>query len=188
MKKISVTPRRERISEILENCQHVSVFGLASMFGVCEMTIRRDLDKLESAGRVRRTHGGAVAAERMMFEFDFAARRKRHHKEKRAIAKEALKIIRPNQSLLLDTGTTVLELACLLRELDGVTVISPSLAIASVLQFTPSIQTVLLGGILREGSATLTGPLTEKNLEMFTVDIAFQGIDGLGIRSRIPDF
>ena len=150
------------------------------MFGVSEMTIRRDLDKLADSGQIQRTHGGAVVAERMTFEFDFAARRLSHQKEKQAIARQAVKLIQPGHRIILDTGTTTLELAYLLKDSQDITVITPSLAVASVLQFSPEVETVLLGGIVNANSPTLTGFVTENMLEKFAVDIAFQGTDGIG--------
>ena len=178
--KVSVRQRHSRIRELLKHDRQVSTSQLAQVFDVSEMTVHRDLRKLEAEGQIRRTRGGALPAERMEFEFDFALRRQSHQKEKRAIAKEALKFIEPGQRIILDTGTTTLEFAYLLRDLEELTVITPSLAVASVLQFSSGIQTVLLGGIIIPGSPDLTGVVTETNLDMFAVDIAFQGSDGMG--------
>ena len=173
--------RQSKIRELLKDNEQVSISALAESFGVSEMTVRRDLEKLEVAGQIRRTRGGAIPSERMVFEFDFADRRNLHTAEKQAIAAEAFKLIEPGQRLILDTGTTTLELACLLRQSKDITVITPSLAVASVLQFSAGVQTVLLGGIVRHGSPDLTGPVAEATLDMFAVDIAFQGADGIGL-------
>ncbi len=179
--KPDVLERQLVIREQLKINQEVSIPDLAVMFNVSEMTIHRDLKKLEDNGRVRRTRGGAVAAERMEFEFDFAFRRKSHHSEKQAIARKALEFVKPGARLILDTGTTTLELALLLKDLEDITVITPSLAVASVLQFSSGVETVLLGGVIRHGSPDLTGIVTEANLDMFTADIAFQGADAIGL-------
>jgi DeoR/GlpR family transcriptional regulator of sugar metabolism len=181
MTKIPASARLTRIRSLLKEDRQVSIPDLAGRFAVSEMTIRRDLDKLARNGQVRRTHGGAMPAERMVFEFDFASRRQAHRLQKQAIAREALKLIQPAQRLILDTGTTTLELAYALKDFQDITVITPSLAVASVLQFSPQIETVLLGGIIRQGSPDLAGLVTEKNLEMFSADIAFQGADGIGL-------
>lgn len=179
--QISVEHRRSRISELLQNEKRVSIPQLAEMFGVSEMTIRRDLDKLAESGRARRTHGGAVPAERMVFEFDFVSRRNSNRKAKQAIALEAAKMIEPGQRIILDPGTTTLELAHLIKDKQDLTVITPSLAVASELQFSEGIQTILLGGVIRPGSPDLTGMITEAVLDMFSADIAFQGADGIGL-------
>ncbi len=179
--KLPACQRLEQIRTTLHDQQSVSISTLAERFGVSEMTIRRDLDKLQREGQVKRTHGGAMPAERMAFEFDFVARRKANRKAKQAIAREAVKLIKPGHRIILDTGTTTLELAHLLKDWEGLTVITPSLAVASVLQFSEGIQTVLLGGVIRRGSPDLTGSLTEIVLDMFAVDIAFQGADGIAL-------
>jgi DeoR/GlpR family transcriptional regulator of sugar metabolism len=158
----------------------VSISELAREFGVSEMTIRRDLDVLEQNSQIQRTHGGAVLTERMMFEFDYRERRERNRPEKCAIAAEARKLVQPGQRLILDNGTTTLELAALLKDGERLTVITPSLAVASELQHAGGVQVILLGGILREGSPDLTGPVTEHCLEMFSADLAFQGADAIG--------
>jgi DeoR family fructose operon transcriptional repressor len=177
--------RLEKIREMLSRQASVSIDPLAKLFKVSEMTIHRDLAKLEKTSSVRKTYGGAVAAERMVFEFNFAVRRKANQKAKQAIAREAAKLIKPGDRIILDTGTTTLELAHLLKDFGNLTVITPSLAVASVLQFSKGVQTILLGGIIREGSPDLTGVVAEKVLDMFMVDIAFQGADGIGLNGEL---
>jgi len=179
--KITAEKRHSEICQILHVEQQVSVPELAKKFGVTPMTVHRDLDKLQQAGRIKKTWGGAKPTERMVFEFDFAKRRHANKKEKQAIAKKAFEFISPGQKIILDTGTTTLELSYLLKDLKDITVITPSLAVASVLQFSSGIETILLGGIIRKGSPDLTGVVTEKVLDMFMVDIAFQGADGIGL-------
>ncbi len=144
------------------------------------MTIRRDLDALEGQSHIRRTHGGAMLTQRMMLEFDYRARREHNRSLKQAIAAAARKLIQPGQSLILDNGTTTLELAALLKDGRNLTVITPSLAVASELQHAAGVEVILLGGVIRRGSPDLTGPVTEHCLELFAVDYAFQGADGIG--------
>lgn len=178
-KKFSREQRLSAIRDLLQSQESVSISELARRFNLSEMTIRRDLDNLELTGQVRRTHGGAMPAERMVFEFNFLARRQANRPAKQAIAREAVKLIQPGQRVILDTGTTTLELAHLLRDFSGLTVLTPSLAVASELQFSEGIQTILLGGEIRKGSPDLTGLVAETVLDMFSADIAFQGADGI---------
>lgn len=181
----SATARLEFIREKVSKQQEVSIPRLAEILGVSEMTIRRDLARLEEMGLLQRTHGGAVSSERSRFEFDHSRRRAERRREKQAIAAEALKLISPGDRIILDNGTTTLELALLLGEDLDLTVVTPSLAVAAALQFRPNIETILLGGVLRQGRAELTGIVTERILEMFAVDIAFQGADGIGLDGRV---
>lgn len=166
--------------EVCQN-QSVSITQLAEQYGVSEMTIRRDLQKLEELGEVLRTHGGAQPTERMLFEFDFSIKRSENKAAKRAIASVAAELIKPGHRIILDNGTTTLELAMILRDYRDITVVTPSLAVAAALQFSDGIETILLGGALRSGRPELTGIVTETILDMFSVDMAFQGSDGIGL-------
>ncbi len=180
MKKLPSAARLARIRERFASEPGVSVSELAAEFGVSEMTIRRDLAQLEGQSHIQRTHGGAVLTERMLLEFDYRDRRHANRDAKQAIAREARKLVKPGQRLILDNGTTSLELACLLRDGQNLTVITPSLAVASELLDAPGVEVILLGGVIRRGSPDLTGPVTEHCLELFSADIVFQGTDGIG--------
>lgn len=177
---VNALQRQSVIMDRMQGGEETSIPALSEQLGVSEMTIRRDLDKLAGSGRVRRTHGGAVPAERMAFEFDFVARRQSNRAAKQAIAAAAAELIHAGQRIILDTGTTTLELAQRLKGYQDLTVITPSLAVASELQFSDSVQTILLGGAVRKGSPDLTGIVAEAVLDMFAADIAFQGADGIG--------
>jgi len=174
---ISQTQRLGTIRQQLASNGEVLVSKLASEFGVSEMTVRRDIEMLELQGEVIRTHGGAALARRLTFEFTFKANQQKNLEQKRAIAAKAIKHISDGQVVLLDTGTTTLEIARAMVSKRKVTVITTSLAIVSELQFVDDIETVLLGGFLRKGSPDIHGPLTEQNLAQFGCDIAFVGAD-----------
>jgi DeoR/GlpR family transcriptional regulator of sugar metabolism len=173
--------RQEEIARRVGSAEEVSVGALARRLGVSEMTVRRDLQALEARGLVLRTHGGAVPAERVAFEFAFRRHQQTHLAAKQAIARRAARFVRDGQRLLIDTGTTTLELAKLLARTRKVTVVTTSLAIVSAVQFAPGIGTVLLGGFLRPGSPDLCGPITERNLEDLHVDLAFLGADAVSL-------
>ncbi len=183
--KYTSVQRKKHISDLVRQGKSLVVKQLAKTFHVSEMTIHRDLNRLQEQGHIERTYGGVLPTEKMEFEFDFTTRRSANRKAKRAIAQASLKFIMPGHSVILDTGTTTLELAYLLKDFENLTVITPSLAVASVLQFSSGVQTVLLGGIIRKGSPDLTGVVTEKVLDMFMVDIAFQGADGIGLNGEL---
>ncbi|MHC4394297.1 MAG: DeoR/GlpR family DNA-binding transcription regulator [Planctomycetota bacterium] len=177
--KISQNQRLEMIREQLLKADAVSIEKLARKFKVSGMTIRRDLDFLESRGDVIRTRGGAALAKRLTFEFAFRDKEKQNQQQKVSIARQAVKHVKDGQVIMLDTGTTTLQIA---RELVGrrkVKVITTSLAIVSQLQFAAGIEVVLLGGLLRGGSPDIHGPLTEQNVELFKTDIAFMGADAI---------
>jgi DeoR family transcriptional regulator of aga operon len=179
--KRRVTPRQrlEAIRQELMKVDEVSIDDLAGRFDVSGMTIRRDLELLESRGDVIRTHGGAALARRLTFEFSFRHKQNRNSRAKSRIAECAARHIEDGQVVILDTGTTTLALARRIMGRQNVTVITTSLAIVSALQSAPGVRTVLLGGLLRGGSPDLHGPLTEQNIEMFRADVAFLGADAV---------
>jgi DeoR/GlpR family transcriptional regulator of sugar metabolism len=185
VKKLPSAARQTRIRERFAEQTGVSISELAREFTVSEMTIRRDLSALEEKSHIQRTHGGAVLTERMMLEFDYRDRREQNRAAKHAIAAAARKLVRPGQRLILDTGTTTLELATLLKDGHDLTVITPSLAVASELQHAAGVEVILLGGVIRRGSPDLTGPVTEHCLELFAADLAFQGADAIGTDGSI---
>lgn len=185
MSNLPSAARQTKIRERFAAQPGVGVSDLATEFGVSEMTIRRDLAALEGQSHIERTHGGAVLTPRMMLEFDYRDRREHNRAAKQAIAAEARRLVQPGQRLILDTGTTTLELAALLKDGQNLTVITPSLAVASELQHAPGVEVVLLGGVIRRGSPDLTGPATEHCLELFSADLAFQGADGIGADGAI---
>lgn len=180
MKNLPSEVRKSQIRERLSAHPGVSVSELARKFDVSEMTIRRDFAALEGQLHIQRTHGGAMLTQRMMLEFDYRALREHNRSLKQAIAAAARKLIQPGQRLILDNGTTTLELAALLKDGRNLTVITPSLAVASELQHAAGVEVILLGGVIRRGSPDLTGPVTEHCLELFAADYAFQGADGIG--------
>jgi DeoR/GlpR family transcriptional regulator of sugar metabolism len=177
--KLTPMQRLEAIRQELLKADEVSVEELAGRFDVSGMTVRRDLELLESRGDAIRTHGGAAPARRLTFEFSFRERQNTNRRQKSRIGEQAARYIRDGQVVMLDTGTTTLEIARRMVECRNVTVITTSLAIVSALQFAAGVRVVLLGGFLRGGSPDLHGPLTEQNVEAFRADIAFMGADAV---------
>jgi len=172
--------RRRELTRLLARDGRVLTGRMARRFRVSPMTIRRDLCALERAGVAVRSYGGAVAAQRITFEFAFDARRRRHLGRKRRIGREAAARVRDGQTVFLDTGTTTLEVArALARTATDCTVVTSSLVIASELWAAANIELMLLGGRVRRTSPDLAGPGTELLLEKLTADLAFLGSDGI---------
>jgi DeoR/GlpR family transcriptional regulator of sugar metabolism len=143
------------------------------------MTVRRDLDRLVAEGRLERCHGGASATRMVRLEFAVAEKAGQQAAEKAAIARAAAGLVGPGQRLIIDVGTTTLALARELRARQGLAVVTPSLAVVSLLLSAPGIECMLLGGTVRERSPDLYGPLLEDNLSRMHTDWAFVGCDGL---------
>jgi DeoR/GlpR family transcriptional regulator of sugar metabolism len=173
--------RRERLRQIVRARHAVRVEDLRAELGVSTATIRRDLDELEELGALRRVHGGAVAVDGVRpVEARFDAKAATHAAEKRRIATRALQLVERDSSIYLDSGSTCLELARLLRDRDDVTVVTNSLpAIVELAGRGPRL--VVIGGELRPLSQALVGPLTAHMLDALYVDRAFMGTFSLSL-------
>ncbi len=171
--------RQKQIAELIAQRGECSIEELVEQFGVSGMTVRRDLQALADQGKVIRTHGGAAMAEQISFEFEFLNRVRDNQLAKEAIAAAAAAQIKDGESVMLDSGTTTLELAKQLRGRRGLTIITSSLPIAAQLQYDQQIEVLLLGGRLRASSPDLAGAITETNLETLRADAAFLGADAI---------
>lgn len=175
--------RRLKIAQQVQDQGSVRVAELMRTFRVTDTSIRRDLAILEAQGRLRRLHGGAVASARSQAPQSFQAKTRDHPEEKARIAAAAAALVRAGESILLDSGTTVLEVALHLpKNLNGLaplTVVTNSLPVLSELQEWNSIHLNLLGGILLPEFQATVGPQTIANLRRVQVDRAFIGCDGL---------
>ena len=163
--------RQRVIVERLRDTDQVGVAELAEATGASEMTVRRDLDHLASRGVLRRVHGGAVPASPSGIEPPFAARATASIVAKRAIAAAAAELIRDGETVVLDSGTTALELARLLRG-RPITVMPLSLHAVRELADDPAIRLLLPGGEPRPGEQALVGPLTLASLRALRFDVA----------------
>ena len=164
---VSLLPaqRRQRIVEFLRRHGAVTLTQLEQALGASISTLRRDLDALAADGEVDRTHGGALLRHQgySTFEPDTRAASELSPREKQAIGQAAAAALEPHQSVIFDSGSTVLEAAraVALRNIP-LTAVTNDLAIAQLLGTSASVQVHVFGGVLRPGSATLTGePLIE---------------------------
>jgi DeoR family transcriptional regulator, aga operon transcriptional repressor len=168
--------RQQTLIDRLNNTGHLSVVEQANELGVTEMTIRRDLQLFEKGGIATRVHGGAVPRSPIPHGIDIMAQKPRESQV--AIAKQAVKLLKPGSTVLFNVGTTVLQVA---REIATVkiplTVITNSIPVAVAL-YKSECQVILPGGTLRRQGLDLTGPITEKNLDEYHVDVLISGCDG----------
>ncbi len=177
--------RRRTVLERLDRESYVSVNRLAEDLGCSEMTIRRDLSRLESQGRLKRARGGAMPTRMVRLEFAIYERAKSNRAAKTAVARAALDLVKPGQRIILDTGTTTLALARELRASEDITVVTTSLAIVSALLSAPGVESILLGGTVRESTPDLYGPLVEDNLSRIHADLTFIGCDALSASGEL---
>ena len=169
--------RKVEIVEMLGSSEQVSVRDLAERFAVSGMTIRRDLDELERQGLVVRTHGGAVSSGKLRF-IHGALPDLEVSEAKSAIGKRAAELVKPGQMIMVDTGTTALEVARHFARDLSITVVTTSLGVAQEL-YRSSLNVLMLGGFLRHEFPSVYGPMTEKLLGEIRVDTLFIGCDGV---------
>ena len=163
--------RRERIEQLVREQQRVTVDGLAELLGASKETIRRDLTDLAERGRVRKFHGGATIAEPRQSEPDiegsFQARLQENARAKRAIAKRAIQLFKPGDTLFVDTGTTTLFFAEEMALATGLTVITNSGVIAALAARGTANQVFLIGGEYRADRNENLGPLAIEQIGRF---------------------
>jgi DeoR/GlpR family transcriptional regulator of sugar metabolism len=152
------------------------VSELATSFGVSEMTVRRDLQLLEDDGKLSRVHGGAIDFDA---ERPFAETVVERLQAKDSIGRAAARLVQDGQTVMIDIGTTTLQLA---RHLHGraITVVTSSLAVLEELLPDPGIELVLPGGLVRRNYRSLVGVLAEDSLRQLSADLLFLGTSGVG--------
>jgi len=182
--------RREAITQQLGRERVVHVAELSQRFGVSEVSIRRDLERLERQGLLQRVHGSSIAVmagsgagEQAQGGQAQGRASTPHLDEKRRIGSAAAALIRPGDRVLFDSGTTVLEVArALSNDLAGagnLTAITCSLPIVQELGHRQEIHLLLLGGIYLPAYRVVVGPQTIENLRDLHADKIFLGTDGL---------
>jgi DeoR family transcriptional regulator, fructose operon transcriptional repressor len=186
--------RRSHILDLLAQKSVVTLAELSAHFGTSEMTIRRDLDVLAEHGACQRIRGGAMALrkpENRNYAYPpYFSREQVQAGEKRAIARTAASLIRPGDTVALDSGTTMTMLADEARNLEGITVISNSLQVLDRLRNAPGVVAVSPGGILAvedmgAGEVSFAGPMTVSALRAFRPRRAFISASGVELGSGI---
>jgi DeoR family fructose operon transcriptional repressor len=163
-----------------------TIHTLADAIGASPATVRRDLQILEREGLIDRTHGGARIAEGSSVELAFQERAKRHLSAKRAIATAAYDLLVPRTAIFLDAGTTVLQLARLIRiNPIPLRIFTNGLTVAQEFLDIPNLEIVLLGGQLRSENASLVGPQAEAMLEEIWFDQLFLGAGAISADGAI---
>ena len=176
---MSTAGRHRQIAQVVKESGSATVPELAELTGASEMTVRRDLDVLAAQGVLERVRGGARTLLLRGEEPPFALRAHEAVEAKRRIAAEVSSLIADGETVVLDSGTTCLEVARLLHQ-RPVTVMPVSLQAIHVLSQSPGQAALLVpGGRPRTAEGALTGPLTLASLAALRFDTAVIGCCGL---------
>jgi DeoR family fructose operon transcriptional repressor len=188
--------RAERELKIINKLRAERIVHLSDLsndIGVSENTIRRDLQRLQDTGILKRTHGGAVITEdsfdtHSSDDVDWLARENKSPAEKQRIGREAAKLVPDGGAVILDAGTTTMQIARNLHEKRNLTVVTNAVNIGLELARTGKLTVVLTGGILRELSKSLVGPLVEDFLSgSIHVDQLFLSAGGVSVDAGVTN-
>lgn len=179
--------RKNEILAILQKEQRVLVAELSQKYNVTEETIRRDLEKLEKEGFVKKTYGGAVLNNNTNVELPLRIREKTNKKEKQIIARMVTELVEEGESIMLDSSSTSLMVAKNLSQFKKLTVITNSVEVLIELAGNKGINVISTGGMLRDSSLSLVGKTAERTLMNFNVDKAVISCKGIELERGITE-
>ena len=187
MDDLSAAERRSQIAQMVLERRKVLVADLVSQFEVTETSIRRDLTLLEAGHGLKRIHGGAIPIPGSSRANSFAEKVELHIKVKERLGKVAAELINPKDVLLLNSGTTTLQVVrhvpAALRNSSMITLVTNSLPIAQEVLTWPSPNLTILGGLYLPDYQATVGPQTLAQLQELRADKVFLGTDGLTLGS-----
>ena len=167
--------RLEQIIQLVSQKKKIDVNSLSEQLKVSKVTIRKDLDKLESKGLLRREHGYAV----LNSGDDLNVRLSYNYNIKRRIAEKAAELVQDNDTVMIESGSTCALLAEVLCQTKrNIKIITNSCFIANYIRQYNSCQIILLGGYYQPNSEVTVGPLLKEMVSLFHVNHVFVGIDG----------
>ena len=187
MNSSSAKERRALILRLLEQKDEVSVTEISRATGISEVTIRKDLTILQNRHLLLRTRGGAMRkpVENQNEDTSISKKRMFNFKEKERIGEEAVKLIKEGDFIMLDSGTTTLEIAKHLDKFNHLRILTNAMNIANELMTYKRFDVVLLGGNVRVNSLSMVGPLALSVLRNFNRYKLFLGVDSFSIENGI---
>lgn len=187
MEELSAAERRSQIAQMVYEHGRVLVADLVRQFDVTETSIRRDLTLLEQASRLKRIHGGAIPVSGNSRTDSFAEKMELHIQAKIRIGKLAAEMLRPKDIVLLDSGTTTLQVVrninSALRNSNMITLVSNSQPVAQEVLTWPAPNLTILGGLYLPDYQATVGPQTLVQLQELRADKVFLGADGLTLET-----
>lgn len=177
----NLTERHQHIIDKLKKEGSVNVVDLCTELDVSSVTIRKDLKLLEDKNMLYRTHGGGTISNPYMADRPVNEKAMIRADEKGSIGEAAARLVEANDCILIASGTTVLSLAKNIHPKGNITVITAALNVAQELNHNPAIEVILLGGLMRKSSSSVTGLYAERMLDDFSCTKLFLGVDGIDI-------
>lgn len=179
--------RKQKIIELVSRNKSIQIIQLTSLFNVSVMTIRRDLDELEKQHYIKRVYGGAVLNEEELNK-PYLPRIAINSTVKDLIARKAVELIKEGDTIILDLGSTVLQVSKHLSGIKGLSVITCSIPVINELEAYSAIRVYSLGGELYRENHAFLGSETESAISMYCADVAFIGAAGVSIQYGLTNF
>jgi DeoR family transcriptional regulator, fructose operon transcriptional repressor len=172
--------RQHRIAEYLQRVEFASLEEISRQVGASVSTVRRDVSALETTGNIRRTHGGARIVSPHSDEFAFSARDTHQLAEKEAIGRACAELIQPNQTVIIDAGTTVYHAA---RYLESKTpqIITNSLPVANLFASANRLEIMVSGGVIYPRLGVMVGPVAVETFTRIHADVAVMSAGGISV-------
>ena len=185
----SISERQQKIYELLRKHKNLSIDKLSSILEISKMTVRRDLDRLTKKGIMQRVHGRAVISRTNEYEPPHMVRSLEMMQEKQMIGRLAASLIKDNAVIIVDIGSTLLELLRNIPENNNITVITNWIPVAVELSKKRGLfNLVLVGGKVLTDELSVVGDYPKEMLKDFNADIAFLGVGGISDKFGITDF
>lgn len=178
---INIAERHQLILNKIQKEGHINVLDLCKELNVSPVTIRKDLKLLEDKSLLFRTHGGATLSNPYTMDRPVNEKEKLQSDEKTKIGIKAASLIEANDSIVIASGTTVLALAKNIQPKGNLTVITSAINVAQELLRHPEVEILLLGGLLRKSSSSVTGPYAEQILSDVFCSKLYLGVDGIDL-------
>lgn len=180
--------RKDKILKMLADDTVIKAGILAKKFNVSMETIRRDLNELEEEKLIRRVHGGAVLYTEHGVEPNYNYRTATNYEDKINIARKASEMVKDGDSIIVDIGTTTLEMVKFLKDRKNLTVITNSMKIAMELMGEKEITVIFIGGKVRSGDGSTSGFWAEEMVSNFHADKLFLGVGAIMSDYGVMDY
>lgn len=180
MAKYNVAERRSQTLKALRSKGQVSVGELSKTLEVSEVTVRKDLEYLEKNNLLVRIHGGAMQNGYLVYDQPIEEKGKLYSSEKHYIGEAAAEMIEDGDSIIMDAGTTMIQVA---RNTNrrNLTILTSGLNVAMELLHLPNVDLMMLGGMVRPTSACVVGPYAEQMVQEHSCRKYFLGVDGFDL-------
>lgn len=183
----STEARREQIADMVLSKGSVRVAELSDEFQVSEVTIRNDLMVMSKQGRLVRNHGGAIARTVTRLSTAFDQRAQESQEEKRRIGRAAARLLQPGETVIMDSGSTLMEMAKYVEPQEGLTVVTNALNVAAEVMESSNVHVILAGGSISPQTISTVGAIAERDIDEFRVDKLFLGTHAFSLNDGLLD-